>query len=80
VFALAVGHGLALTVAGVAVGTVAALALTRFLASILYGVRATDPLTYLGVAVLLTGVAALAAFFPARRATEVNPIEALRHE
>jgi predicted permease len=80
VFALAVGHGLALMVAGVAVGTVAALALTRFLASILYGVRATDPLTYLGVAVLLTGVAALAAFFPARRATEVNPIEALRHE
>ncbi|HVT60212.1 MAG TPA: FtsX-like permease family protein [Thermoanaerobaculia bacterium] len=80
VFRLAVGQGLMLTVAGVAVGAGAALALTRFLTSILYGVRPSDPLTFLGVAALLISVAALASYMPARRATAVNPVVALRHE
>jgi putative ABC transport system permease protein len=74
------GKGLLPAMAGVAVGAVAALGLTRFLTGILYGVRPTELLTYTAVAALLIAVAALASFFPARRAAEVDPVVALRHE
>jgi putative ABC transport system permease protein len=77
---LVVGHGLTLAVVGVALGAAGALVLTRFLASMLYGIRPTDPLTYLGVSLLLTAVAMVASYIPARRATKVDPMEALRYE
>jgi putative ABC transport system permease protein len=80
VFKAIVGEGLRLALAGVAIGTVAALALTRLLQSFLFGISAYDPITFLGVAMLLTIVAAAASFFPARRATLVDPIVALRYE
>jgi predicted lysophospholipase L1 biosynthesis ABC-type transport system permease subunit len=77
---LVVGQGLRLTAAGAAVGTAAALALTRFVSAMLFGVRATDPLTYLAVAALLAAVAALASCRPARRASRVDPLVALHGE
>ena len=80
VLRLVVGHGLMLGVVGVAIGVAGALALTRFLASMLYGIRATDPLVYLGVSLLLISVAAVASYIPARRAAKVDPMEALRYE
>jgi len=80
VLRLVVGYGLALAVLGVGLGVAGALVLTRFLASMLYGIRPTDPLTYLGVALLLTAVAMVASYIPARRATKVDPMEALRYE
>jgi putative ABC transport system permease protein len=80
VFRLVVGHGLTLGLVGVGLGVAGALVLTRFLASLLYGIRPTDPLTYLVVSLVLTAVAALASYIPARRATKVDPMEALRYE
>ncbi|MBO0725306.1 MAG: FtsX-like permease family protein, partial [Blastocatellia bacterium] len=80
VFVLVVSQGLKLAVMGLALGLVAALAVTRFVASLLYGVTATDPLTFIGVSLLLLLVAALANWLPARRATKVDPLIALRHE
>jgi putative ABC transport system permease protein len=80
VLRLVVGHGLLLGVVGIAIGAGGALALTRFLSSMLYGIRATDPLVYLGVSLLLTAVAVMASYIPARRAAKVDPMEALRYE
>jgi putative ABC transport system permease protein len=77
---MVVREGLLLTATGVGAGIIAALALTRLLASLLYGVRPRDPLTFVALSLLLTAVAVLASYFPARRATKVDPIEALRYE
>jgi putative ABC transport system permease protein len=77
---LIVGQGLVLTLCGVGSGVVASLALTRWLSTLLFEVSPTDPLTFAGVALLLTAVALLACYLPARRATKVKPLTALRHE
>jgi predicted permease len=80
VMAMVFRQGLALTVVGLALGLTGALAGTRVLAGFLYEVSPTDPLTFLGVAGVILAVAALAAFFPARRASGMDPLEALRVE
>jgi len=74
------GQGLAIVVLGAVIGILAALGLTRAMASFLYGVNAHDPLTYLAVTLLISGVTLLACYVPARRATKVDPMEALRYE
>ncbi|HKX32371.1 MAG TPA: ABC transporter permease [Blastocatellia bacterium] len=75
---LILGQGLKLTLAGMAIGTVVALALTRILQQLLYGISATDPLTFMLVFLMMAGAALLACWLPARRATRVDPMVALR--
>jgi putative ABC transport system permease protein len=80
VLKLVVGHGLKLALAGISIGVAGGLTLTRFLSSLLYGVKATDPATFVSVALLLLAVALIAVYIPARRATKVDPMVALRYE
>jgi putative ABC transport system permease protein len=79
VLRLVVKRGAVLAAVGVAIGLAGALALSRLLASLLYGVRAGDPLTLLAVSVVLAGVAMLASYLPARRATQVDPAVVLNN-
>jgi len=80
VLRLVVRNGMQMTFAGLGLGIVAALGLTRFLGGLLFGVKPTDAFTFGSVAILLSGVALLACYIPARRATRVDPIVALRYE
>jgi predicted permease len=80
VLMLILGEGTRTALIGVAIGLAAALALTRLMSSVLYGISATDPITFLAVAVILTLVALAACYIPARRAMRVDPIIALRYE
>jgi ABC-type antimicrobial peptide transport system permease subunit len=73
-------HGLRLAAIGLACGLAAALALTRGMSSLLYGISAADPMTYVAVSLGLGGAAALASYVPSRRAMAVDPVEALRAE
>lgn len=77
---MVIGAGLKLAFIGVGIGVAGALALTRFLSSLLFGVSPSDPLTFAGVALLLVAVSLLACYIPARRAAKVDPMVALRYE
>ena len=80
ILAMILKHGLHLACAGVVLGLGAAALMTRFLAALLFGVRPLDPATFAAVAVALLGAALLASYLPARRATRLQPMHALRHE
>jgi putative ABC transport system permease protein len=80
VFKLVVGQGMVLVLIGIGIGLLGAFAITRVMSGLLYGVSATDPLTFIGVALLLSAVALIACLIPARKATRVDPMIALRYE
>lgn len=77
---LLVGQGMMLTAVGIAIGVAVAAALTRLMTNLVFGLGANDPLTFVAIALLLTFVALLACWIPARRATKVDPMVALRYE
>ncbi len=77
---LVIGQGLGTALSGAAAGFAAALLLTRLMRSLLYGVGSTDPTTFLLVGLVLAVVALVASWIPARRATRIDPLEAIRHE
>ena len=77
---LILDRGVRLTLIGIAIGVAGAIALTRLMAAILFGVGARDPMTMVSVGVILAGVAIMASYIPARRATRVDPVVALRYE
>jgi ABC-type antimicrobial peptide transport system permease subunit len=77
---LILDRGVRLTLIGLAIGAAGAIALTRLMATLLFGVGARDPLTMVSVGVILAGVAIMASYVPARRATRVDPVVALRYE
>jgi putative ABC transport system permease protein len=80
VLMLILKQGLLLTLIGIGIGLAGALALTRIMSSLLFGVNATDPVTFTALVLLLTVVSLLACYIPARRATKVDPLIALRYE
>jgi putative ABC transport system permease protein len=80
VLRIVVGQAMVLAIIGACVGLLGALALGRFMSSFLYGVQPSDPLTFLAMAVVLGAVALTASYIPARRATRIDPLLALRHE
>jgi putative ABC transport system permease protein len=80
VLRLIVGHGAVLGAVGIVIGLGGALGVTRFLRTILFGVSPFDPASFVGVSLMLTTIALLASYIPARRAARVDPVEALRYE
>jgi ABC-type antimicrobial peptide transport system permease subunit len=80
VLQMVLSDGARMTLLGAGIGIAAALALTRFMSSMLFGVKPTDPITFIGVAVILCGIALLACYVPAHRAMNVDPMMALRYE